>query len=225
VGGIAGETGTGGGGIAGGAGAAAGAGTGGASSLGAAGSIGVGASGGAGGDTAQLTTDPWPSSCAEWVDLVAPRPYSPAAISSWQPVVFGSPALPGETMTATLNGVPLSFSNSFDELANDPSYTSIFGYGDHGEFGVYGFPLAVGSYACPQVAIGAGGVQPMCCRIDITKVGEVGDTIEGTFSGIIDSPLWINVENGQFKVVRRPPPGDGGMSTGDAATADAGGAD
>jgi hypothetical protein len=48
------------------------------------------------------------------------------------------------------------------------------------------------------------------CRIDVTKAGALpGETVEGTFSGILNSGMnltWLKVEEGSFKVVRRAGP-------------------
>ena len=140
----------------------------------------------------------------------------PEEILDAGPVVFGSPALAGEQMTATLDGVPVSFSTSFYELINDTQSAIVFGYGEHGELGLSAFPLVPGAYSCPSVAIAYGALfSNGCCRIEVTKAGEVGDTIEGTFSGIVGDQggdRLVKVENGTFKVVRRGPAADGGAA-------------
>jgi hypothetical protein len=137
----------------------------------------------------------------------------PEEILDAGPAVFGTPALPNEQMTATLDGVPVSFSTSFYELTNDARNAMLFGYGEHGELGLTAFALTPGTYSCPSVAIAYGAlVSNGCCQIEVTKAGEVGDTIEGTFSGIVGDQAGgraVKVENGTFKVVRRAPSAEG----------------
>jgi hypothetical protein len=181
------------------------------------------APGGTGG--ASITVDPWSSSCAN--SFGPSTPVSRDQLLSAGPVEFGLSAIAGEAITATLNGVPMSFSTTFYELLNDEQNALIVGYGEHGELGFSAFPLAPGSYACPSASMtyDAPGTVPLttgaCCRIEVTKVGDVGDTIEGTFSGIVIEPYggpWINVEDGRFKVVRRAPAIDAGTETDARAT-------
>jgi hypothetical protein len=167
--------------------------------------------------TAMVTTDPWPTSCLSFYGGLPANTClltGPSASGN-----FGVPAASGETMTATLNGLPRSFSNSFDVSFADPTSVRIFGYGDDGELGITAFPAALGTYACPNAMINFADIGPGmratnaaysggCCTIVVTTSGAVGEPIEGTFSGILLNAslnVWVKVEAGSFRVIRGAP--------------------
>ena len=203
-----GNTGTGGMGAAAGSGGTTGTGGGGSSG-----------NGGAGGD--QLigpprSTNPWAASCvAGSLDRPAGPTYLTGAFAGSG---LGSAPLPGESFTATLNGLARSFSTGFTVGQNVSGSISIKAYGNDG-YMLLSLPMGgPGSYTCPVGDAGVSyanvragwegngyGSNTYCCAFEITKVGAVGDTVEGTFTGILNSSIntWVQVEAGVFKVVRR----------------------
>jgi hypothetical protein len=116
-----------------------------------------------------------------------------------------------------MNGLQRSYQGGFATRGK-----GIIGYGFDGSIGITLPSLAVGEYSCPDAAIafanenvGArdsnSAVTKSCCKVQVTKTGGVGTTIEGTFSGIlVHDPLesWIKVEEGHFSVELRT--SDGG---------------
>jgi len=173
--------------------------------------------GGASGEPT-LTTDPWPTSCLSFYGRF---PASACLLTGPSASTgFGTPAMSGEMISATLNGLPRSFSSSFDVSFADPTGVRIFGYGDDGELGLSAFPAAPGRYDCPNAEIDFGDVWPgsratntatssSCCTIEVTAAGGVGEPIVGTFSGILLNEslnVWVNVEAGSFRVIRPSPP-------------------
>jgi hypothetical protein len=158
-----------------------------------------------------VTTDPWPESCVPAAYLSRPASAflltGPAGSER-----FGDLARPGETMTAKMNGLARSYQSRFETAGN-----AIVGHGFDGSLGIAVPSLTVGEYSCPAAGIAfdnenAGPRDSNsartkdCCKVQITKVGGIGETVEGTFSGIlVHDPLesWIKVEDGRFSVVRR----------------------
>jgi hypothetical protein len=130
-------------------------------------------------------------------------------------------------MTATLNGFARSF------IRFDADAAGLVGYGFDGSIGISLPTLAPGTHSCPAAALeyinlaagardsnSAGSMD--CCTIQIIRSGDVGEPIEGIFSGIlIHQPLqsWIKVEDGHFTVLRRGVGGAGGAGgTGQGGT-------
>jgi hypothetical protein len=129
---------------------------------------------------------------------------------------LGSAPMPGESVTATLNDLGRVFSTSFTVRDVASGAIQIDAFGNDG-FVYLTLPAGgPGSYLCPSAGVIYGNLKsgwegnafassPNCCRVEITKLGAVGDTIEGSFSGILNSGFqtWLEIEAGTFKVVRR----------------------
>ncbi len=133
------------------------------------------------------------------------------------------PPLPGEFIAAKLNGLARTFSTSLTVEVIDDGAMRWFSAqvdGPDGEMRVAAPDGGPGSYLCPTASLGYSNVKgsptignvwsSTCCRIDVTKGGGLpGETVEGTFSGILNSGgnlTWLKVEEGSFKVVRRAGP-------------------
>src|SRR5262245_20598980 len=182
---------------------------------------GQGGSGGAAG--AQLigpprSTAPWDASC---VAGSLDRPAGPTYLTGpYAGSGLGSTPLPGESVIATFNGLARAFSISLTVGENASGSISIRAYGNDG-FMTLSVPTGgPGSYTCPvgdsyvsYANLKAGwegnafGSNTGCCKFEITKVGAVGEAVEGTFSGILNSQIntWVQVEAGAFRVIRRAP--------------------
>ena len=186
---------------------------------GGAGGIG-GGGGGAGAEpfSPPTSADPWPSSC---VTVPIDRPASAQALTGPNPNSgFGDPPLPGEFIAAKLNGLARMFSTSLTVEVIDDGAMRWFSAqvdGPDGAMNVVVPEGGPGSYLCPTATLSYANVKgsttianafsATCCRIDVTKAGGLpGETVEGTFSGILISGgnlIWLKVEEGSFKVVRR----------------------
>jgi len=185
---------------------------------------GIGGSGGAAGaepTSPPTSADPWPASC---VTVSLDRPAGAASLTGPNPNSGRrDPPLPGEFIAAKLNGLARTFSTSLTVEVIDDGAMRWFSArvdGPDGEMGVVVPDGGPGSYLCPNAALAYSNVKgsptignvwsSTCCRIDVTKAGGLpGETVEGTFSGILVSggnETWIKVEEGSFKVVRRAGP-------------------
>jgi hypothetical protein len=179
---------------------------------------GAGGSGGAAGAGPPGPADPWPASC---VTVPLDQPASAADLTGPSPNSrLGDPPLPGEFIAAKLNGLARTFSTSLtvdvyeDAAAMRWFYARV--YGPDGDMDVGVPDSGPGSYLCPPAVLAYSNVKgtttishgwsASCCRIDVTKAGGLaGETVEGTFSGILigGNSTWIKVEEGSFKLVRR----------------------
>jgi hypothetical protein len=179
---------------------------------------GVGGFSGGGGAGAELSPAPWAESCVPAANRSRPAGAflltGPAGTLG-----LGDAAVPGEHMSARLNGLE----RTFDRFgAADRGFT---GYGFDGSISLRLPSLAAGTYSCASSAgivynnSNAGGRDSnvagsvYCCTITITRSGAVGEPIEGTFSGILvhDALIsWIKVEDGSFSVIRRASAGGNG---------------
>ena len=185
---------------------------------------GIGGSGGAAGAepaSPPTSADPWPSSC---VTVSLDRPASAASLTGPNPNSgHRDPPLPGEFIAAKLNGLARMFSTSLTVQVTDDGAMRRFSAEVDGPDGAMYVAVpdgGPGSYACPTAGLGYSNVKgsttianawaSSCCRIDVTKAGGLpGETVEGTFSGILISggnQTWLKVEEGSFKVVRRAGP-------------------
>jgi len=175
----------------------------------AAGASGGGASNAAAGGEAGGPPETWPAECVGLATQAAPESQlvGPAGVAN-----FGDPALPGETMTADLNGHHRTY-NRFDARNG-----MIGAYSYDGGIQITLPSLEVGTYHCSEATLSfinmsAGREGQVwyasnccsCCTIQITSSGGPGQPITGTFQGRLTSSIqtWLDVENGEFTVVDR----------------------
>jgi hypothetical protein len=130
----------------------------------------------------------------------------PAGVAS-----FGEPAQMGEAMRVRLNG----FEITFDRFAI--TARGVSGYGFDGGVSLTVPRSEVGKYRCPEATIrysnqetGAREFNVLsseaCCSIEITRVGPLGEPIEGTFSGVlynVSNFSWAVAAEGEFTVLNR----------------------